>query len=239
MAKDAAIQLADSVWRIPTAPFDAVNSYALAEEDGVTLVDCGLKLAPPRIVRGLAAIGRSPADVIRIVLTHAHLDHAGGAARMKKRTGAPLHVHEDDERWLARGIQPPVTGRVGGLGRLMQRMPAQRFPAVGDGITFADGDVIPVAGGLTVVHTPGHTPGHVSLLHAPTGVLITGDSIFNVLGTRWPPSSFCSDVDQNRRTAARLADLDYTTAGFTHGPEIRGTGREKIREFLRRERQKA
>ena len=47
MAKDAAIRLADNVWRIPTAPFDAVNTYALVEDDGrVTLVDCGLKWAP-------------------------------------------------------------------------------------------------------------------------------------------------------------------------------------------------
>jgi glyoxylase-like metal-dependent hydrolase (beta-lactamase superfamily II) len=45
----------------------------------VTLVDCGLKRAPGRIVAGLRAIGRHPYDVTRILLTHAHLDHAGGA----------------------------------------------------------------------------------------------------------------------------------------------------------------
>ena len=84
-AKTPAVPLADGVWRIPTLPFDLVNSFAFVEDDGsVTLVDCGLKRAPARIVAGLAAIGKAPADVTRIVLTHAHTDHAGGVAELRR-----------------------------------------------------------------------------------------------------------------------------------------------------------
>jgi ribonuclease BN (tRNA processing enzyme) len=81
MARSPAVQLAPAVWRIPTVGRSAVNSFAFVDGDGsVTLVDCGLKKAPARIVAGLAAIGKTPADVTRILLTHAHADHASGAA---------------------------------------------------------------------------------------------------------------------------------------------------------------
>jgi hypothetical protein len=63
-------------------------------------------------------------------------------------------------------------------------------------------------------------------------VLITGDSIFNVLGLRWSFKTFCSSFRLTQQTAHRLADLDYTTTAFTHGPEIRVNPREAIRRFL-------
>ena len=73
----AAIEMAPGVFRIPTMG-DYINTIAFVEDDGsVTLVDCGVKKAPPKIVAGLAAMGKAPADVQKIVLTHAHNDHAG------------------------------------------------------------------------------------------------------------------------------------------------------------------
>ena len=98
MARSAAVPLAPGVWRIPTVGRALVNSYAFVDDDGaVTLVDCGVKRAPAQIVRGLAAIGKAPADVTRIVLTHAHRDHAGGAAEMARRTGAAVAAHRADD----------------------------------------------------------------------------------------------------------------------------------------------
>ena len=100
---------------------------------------------------------------------------------------------------------------------------------------LSDGQLLDVAGGLRVVHTPGHTPGHVSLLHEPTGVLITGDAIFN-MGARmmWPLAVICTSARQNRQSAHVLGELDYLVAAFTHGPEIRDNARETVRGFLRR-----
>ena len=81
-----AVVLAPGVVRIPTLG-DFINSFAFTDSDGsVTLVDCGLKRAPARIVAGLAHIGKHPYDVTRIILTHAHPDHAGGARAMLNAT---------------------------------------------------------------------------------------------------------------------------------------------------------
>ena len=232
MAKTPAVRLADSVWRIPTLPFDLLNSFALVDDDGsVTLVDCGLKRAPARIVAGLEAIGKAPGDVARIVLTHAHIDHAGGLAEVRRRTDAAVEVHEADAGYVRDGVSaPPDTSLT--MGRLMARGPDQRFAPVEVGRELRDGDVLAVAGTLRVVHTPGHTPGHVSLLHEPSGVLITGDSLFNIRGVRWSYGPACTDARQARRTAQRLVDLPYSIAAFTHGAEIRAGARDAISAFL-------
>lgn len=234
MAKTPAVQLAANLWRIPTAPRDFVNSFAFVEDDGsVTLVDTGVKKAPPRIVAGLAAIGRHPRDVQRIVLTHAHPDHAGGAAEMARRTGAPVSIHDGDRSWCEAGEVLAKPRETTPLGRLMMRLSKPTFEAFAPGPALHDGEVLPVAGGLRVVHTPGHSPGHVALMHEPSGVLITGDSIFNVLRLRISPKSLCADFQMTRQTAHRLGELEYDVAAFTHGTEIRDNAREQVRGFLR------
>ena len=162
MARAPAVSLALCVWRIPTAGRAMINSYALVGDDGaVTLVDCGVKRAPARIVRGLAAIGKHPADVTRIVLTHAHPDHVGGAAEVARRTGAPLALHAADVPYAEAGNSPPGDPTVGGA-RLFALLSSGRFPAFEVAQPLADGDLLDVGGGLRVVHTPADTSRRVT-----------------------------------------------------------------------------
>jgi glyoxylase-like metal-dependent hydrolase (beta-lactamase superfamily II) len=237
VTKAAAVQLAANVWRIPTTPADLVNSFAFAEADGsVTLVDCGIKgLGARRITAGLAAMGRHPRDVQRIVLTHAHADHAGGALQVMRSSRAPgVTVHEDDADFVRDGRMPPRDQTVAPRWLTLLDRAGGGFPAVVVAGTVADGDLLPVAGGLRVVHTPGHTPGHVSLLHEPSAVLVTGDAVWNMRGRMtWPVLALCSDAHLTQQTAEVLGELTYETAAFTHGPEIRANAREVVRGFLR------
>jgi glyoxylase-like metal-dependent hydrolase (beta-lactamase superfamily II) len=233
MAHPSAVELAPGVVRIPTLGAASINSFAFVEDDGsVTLVDCGLKRAPGRIVAGLRAVGRHPGDVRRIVLTHAHADHAGGAAEMSARTGAPVAVHETDAPFVERGEVPPSDPSLWS-GRIMTRMPRGGFPPVAVGERLTDGQVLDVGGGLRIVATPGHTPGHVSLLHEPTATLITGDALINQMGLRRSPRFLCTDFRRNERSVHVLGELDYERAGFTHGPEITQGAREAVRRILK------
>ena len=232
MARPPAIELAPGVFRIPTRGAASINSFAFVEDDGsVTLVDCGLKRAPGRIVAGLRAIGRHPGDVRRIVLTHAHADHAGGAADMSARTGAPVAVHETDAPFVERGEVPAFDPSLRS-GRLMTRLSRGGFPPVAVGERLTDGQVLDVGGGLRIVATPGHTPGHVSLLHEPTATLVTGDALINQLGLRYSFRFACTDFRRNDRSAHVLGELEYDRAGFTHGPEITRGAREAVRRIL-------
>lgn len=232
---DAAIALGPGVWRVPTTPLDLVNSFVFRDADGqVTLVDTGLRNAPARILAALAQIGTAPTEVTRIVVTHAHIDHAGGLADLARRTGAPVAAHEADADHLRAGRPPPLD-RSTGVGKVLRRQTGFAPTAVAE--ELVDGQVLDVGGGLRVVHTPGHTPGHVSLLHEGTRLLITGDAIWNIrTRVTWPVLSFCTDVALTKQTAHVLGELDYDVAAFTHGPEIRDRARETVRGFLARPR---
>jgi glyoxylase-like metal-dependent hydrolase (beta-lactamase superfamily II) len=226
-----AIELAPGVWRVPTAPRDLVNTFVFVEDDGqVTLVDAGTKRAPKKVMAGLAHIGVAPDDVTRLLVTHAHPGHVGGLSGLRGRTGATVAVHERDAAYVREGKGPVLDrGTLGG--RLLRRNGKSAPTPVDD--ELVDGQLLDVAGGLRVLHTPGHTPGHVALLHEPSKVLITGDSVWNAFNRmRWPFGWMCTDAALNRRTASALADAEYDVAAFTHGPEIRDHARETVRGWL-------
>ena len=234
MPKAPAYQLTPTVWRIPAGPVDFVNVFALIEDDGrVTLVDAGFPGSAKRIEAGLAAMGKALPDVDRIVLTHAHGDHAGGAADLAERAKADVSISAIDAPYAREGMAPPRdNSSLGGRFLNLLGKKGNGFAAVIVGEEFADGDVLPVAGGLRVFHTPGHSPGHVALLHEPTGVLITGDSIWNVRKMKWSVRMFCNDIVLNQQTADVLGELDYEIAAFTHGKHVTQNARETVRRFL-------
>lgn len=231
MARTPAVAVVPGVWRIPLVG-DFVNGYILRDDDGqVTLVDMGVTSSGGKVMAALASIGSGPGDVTRLLLTHAHPDHAGGAAHVARETGRQFGIHEDDAASARAGTSPPRDSSLL-LGRLFNRIGGGSFDPVPVGETFTDGQVVPFAGGIEVVHTPGHSPGHAAYLLRESGVLITGDSIFNVRGLRWPIKAFCTDFRLTTQTAHRLAELDYTVAAFTHGPHLSDRPREHIRRFL-------
>ena len=156
---EPAVLLAPGVVRIPTSG-DFINSFAFLEPDGsVTLVDCGLKKAPAKIVAGLRHLGKDPKDVSRIILTHAHMDHAGGAREMISTTGvAGAAIHEDDVPYVAAGENaPPDVSTT--MGRIFLRMPGRTFDPFEVSEVLHDGELLDVAGGLRILHTPGTPPG--------------------------------------------------------------------------------
>jgi glyoxylase-like metal-dependent hydrolase (beta-lactamase superfamily II) len=230
MAREPVVLLAPGVWRVPLVG-DWVNGFLFRDDDGqVTALDMGLKQSGKKVMAAIAAIGSGPSDVTRLLLTHAHSDHAGGTGHVARETGLGVGVHVDDAGFVAEGrVAPAATS----LGRLFAKLSGSAtFAAVPVAEELTDGQVLDVAGGLRVVHTPGHSPGHASYLHEPSGVLVTGDAIFNVRRLRWPVAAFCTDFRMTKQTAHRLGELDYDVAAFTHGPELRDDARESIRRFL-------
>ena len=181
----------------------------------------------------ITSLKQNMSDVRKVLFTHSHDDHAGGAAKVIEFIGSPEVIsHEEEKDFLERGENPPQDYSYF-AGKLFRFMPPSRFTPITVTKTVRDGENLDIAGGLQVVHTPGHTPGHVSLLHLPSGTLITGDSVFNFGFKRaWSLSAFCTNFEQSKKTALRFLDLDYTTAAFTHGPHIKDKGKIALKKFL-------
>src|SRR5688500_854143 len=166
--------------------------YLLEDPDGLVVVDAGLTLAANKVVRQIAASGRSPRDVRRVLVTHAHPDHVGGLPRLKELTGAEVWCSEP-ERPVVQGetsIPRPPPQSLSGLARLM-RPGATTLQATEVDRVVADGET--VGDGLVAVASPGHAPGHLAFWQPAHRTLFCGDAMMHLLGLRAPFGPFTVD----------------------------------------------
>jgi len=184
---------------LPFPGLDRVNCYLLEDDDGCTLVDCGLYQLDEDTAHGwddieaaFAAAGHSPGDVTRLFVTHAHIDHYGMAGEFVDRTGAELVMHsttpEDldayrdpsamtarlKELYADHGVSPEL------VEELTQWEDWRAFVSrvVEPDPIVDDGDVLDIGGrSWRCVYTPGHSRSHVCLWSESDQVLVSGDHL--------------------------------------------------------------
>jgi glyoxylase-like metal-dependent hydrolase (beta-lactamase superfamily II) len=225
------------VVRLAGLPY--VNAFVVEDDEGpgVTIVDTGIPKRAPRMLAALTALGRRPTDVRQIVLTHHHVDHTGSVRALAAATGAPVFAHPADSAVVLGTAPPPRANRAAASGRLLgpilDRVPI-RYEPPPSVCELADGDVLPVGGGALVVHTPGHTPGHVSLLLASKRLLIAGDAAACLRRGKPGPAigTFTEDPAAMRASIAKLAGLEFDTACFGHGSVLRGGANAAFRRLV-------
>ncbi len=210
------------------------RAYLAVDENGVTLIDAGLKGSSGPILQAVEKAGRKPEDVRQIVITHYHGDHTGGLAEMVERTGAKVMVHALDAPFL-RGDRPQPGPTSGGLlkpliGWVSDRMAAQPAPVVVDR-ELADGDEIEALDGMQVVHVPGHTPGSTAFYCPKRRVLFTGDAVANTRGIGGPIGWYTEDMAQAKESIRKMAALDFDALCFGHGRPITEGAAERLRQF--------
>jgi glyoxylase-like metal-dependent hydrolase (beta-lactamase superfamily II) len=138
----------------------------------ICLIDSGVAGAEKIILEYLERTGRSPHEISMLILTHAHPDHIGSAAAIKRISGCTLAAHAAEKAWIEdvdlQAKERPVPGfftLVGGSAQVDR--------------ILKEGDVLHLEGGplLRVMHTPGHSPGSLSLWLAEEGALFTADAV--------------------------------------------------------------
>jgi glyoxylase-like metal-dependent hydrolase (beta-lactamase superfamily II) len=207
-----------------------MSGLFLLLDERVTIIDTGPRWSRGRIVAALRDLGRDPSEVERVVITHGHFDHYGSLQAIGKREAPERMAHPRDAE-VVRGerrsqIRPALFSAVYHLllGHLLE-------PSSAIDTHIEDGDVIPVLGGLRVVHTPGHTDGHVSLLLEEYGLLLSADALqVNRRGELTPPLIFGERADAVR-SLAKLAALDFEVLAPSHFAVQRDGARERVQEL--------
>lgn len=214
-----------------------VNAFLIAQDE-VTLVDSGLPNRKDALLKAVAQAGKGPEDLRHIAVTHHHADHAGSLAALIEATGARAYVHPLDAPIVTgerRGPGPnpsSIAGKV--LGPLLERLPANRLQPAKVDRKVEDGDELPAAGGLRVIHTPGHTAGHVCYLwQQGGGVLFAGDAAGRLFGRLGPPiGMYTEDMQQAKESMRKIAALEFDVACFGHGGALKGQAHAAFRRFV-------
>jgi len=210
-----------------------VNVTLIVEEE-LTLIDTGFRGSSAKIADFIRHLGRSVEEISLIIITHNHIDHIGGLAELRELTEAKVVAHQA-------GIvdpdgEPPYPG---GIRRLL-RVPflsglRRHFMLRPDDvdIQLQGGEVLEPLGGLSVVHTPGHTPGSISLYSPKNKLLIVGDALVKLRKAPQVPHKMIStNIAEAMNSIRKMAQLDFDILCFGHGRPLTGDVRAKLLELV-------
>ncbi len=182
--------------------------------EGIVLVDTGMGDDVLEMVEAeLGSLKKGWGDVAAILITHRHGDHVRNLARVKELTGAPVYCQSEESPGITEqtGVEPQ------GL---------------------AHGAILPLCGGIEVIHVPGHTEGNCCYLHKEQGALIAGDTIFgdDQGNIKEPPERYSQDPEQATRELERLTADDFDALIYTHGKDTLTGAKAKIEALVQRTR---
>jgi hydroxyacylglutathione hydrolase len=213
--------LARHVWQMKRRPTDIFNVYLIED----VLIDTGTRLGAAGLLEQLANVSLS-----QVALTHCHPDHQGAVRRICEERGIGLACHEADVASMEGRARMEPANIATKLVQLAFAGPAYPVQQI-----LHDGDEI---AGFRVIHTPGHTTGHVMFFRESDRVAIMGDVLNNVnpltgkVGLAEPPAVFTQDREENRRSIRKLAQLRPSLVCFGHGPVLRDM--EQLDRFVAR-----
>lgn len=209
-----------------------VNVILIVEEK-LTLIDTGLRGSSPQIINFIHHLGRSPEEISLIIFTHNHVDHMGGLAELKQLTSARVAIHKADISDIEN--QPSRTGarRKKPLSSTLRSVFSVKFSDVD--IQLEGGEVLEPLGGLEVIHTPGHTPGSISLFSPQNKLLIVGDALRKRRKTlNLPPKMASSDLTQAMDSIKMMAQLDFNILCLGHGLPLSDDAHAKMQDLIER-----
>jgi len=162
------------------------NAFLIEGDDGLTRIDAGYPDKEAAVFGAIRGLGCSPDQLKHLIFTHRHPDHFGSAAAIVRETGARTYMHQLDIP-MAESGGPfwPLRAAPGLLRRVLCKLfyhPDDRLRPVAINQPLTAGEILPIAGGIEVIHTPGHCAGQVALLWRPGRILFACDVCMNIMG---------------------------------------------------------
>ena len=200
----------------------SANVFLLNSQDGFYLIDSGIFKETDKLIRLLDENGFLMEKLKMIILTHCHCDHIGGVAELVRCSGAKVAAHFEDMPFILQ--EAVIPGPYNKMMVYEQRVMKQFNCNIKHvDIALKDGDILDIAGGLQVIHVPGHTPGSIALYQGQKRIMFFGDVIRNNANkglTIGIPEKFNVDTRQVIADAGKLLNYPIEYALFGHGAAV-------------------
>jgi len=211
-----------------------VNIILIAEEK-LTLVDTGFRGSSSKVISFIHSLGRSVKEISLIIITHNHLDHVGGLPELRNLTTAKVAAHKADisQRQL---LYPRIVQMLLHIPPFSLFRPLIYAKPSDVDIQLEGGETLSPLGGLKVIHTPGHTPGSISLFSPQKKLLIVGDALNKRhKNIRLPPKFVSTDLPQAIDSIKRIAQLDFDILCFGHGRPLTEDASAKVQDLIKKQ----
>lgn len=216
-----------------------VHAFLLVHNDDLILIDTLFDPDAQVILDQIQRLGKNVRDLKHIVLTHGHRAHLGGLAKLKQLSNAPIYAHPWEADIVSgdrpqqgvslrpmKGIQVwPILFFGTLLGPLSNHKPAPVDTLIDEGAQI---------GPLRVLHTPGHTPGHLAFYWQERRALFTGDAFVTwpLICPGWPNAML--NEKETWESLRRMAEMDVAVIGVGHGDPITQNGAQVMRDLVAR-----
>ncbi|RNA66922.1 MBL fold metallo-hydrolase [Alteribacter keqinensis] len=225
-----------------------VNVIIVEAGGGCVLVDTGMPKSAEKVISVIEKRYGTGSKPMAILLTHGHFDHVGTVVDLVRKWNIPVFAHELELPFLTgeKDYPEPDSSVEGGMVAKISRFFPNEAIQLGDHVKpLPENGEVPFLEGFSWIHTPGHTPGHVSFFRKEDGLLIAGDafvtvrqdSLYQVMSQKGevsgPPRYFTTDWDASYLSLKKLVDVNPNVAVTGHGPPLGGpTLKEELESLL-------
>jgi glyoxylase-like metal-dependent hydrolase (beta-lactamase superfamily II) len=236
-AKPAVKQIADGIYSLSQNKAGQIHAYLVRNGAELILIDTLFDNDGQIILNAIHELGLEPTALKHILLTHAHRSHIGGAAALKARCKARVYSHaweadiiSGDREAQRVSFWPRAPWQVYYIQAGLALGVDGHVPCEVDE-TVKDGDFV---GPLQIVHTPGHTPGHLCFHWPEKQFLHAGDAVATYPSVTAGWAGLTLNLKQSKDSLGKLAGIPAEVVGVGHGEAITEGGTDIVKSLLRR-----